>query len=73
MPCSYWEGVGEGLGNESVLSLLTTVRAGLATATVAAAVVKVAYLPACLIRLISVFVGRIISLSLTLGLVGQFL
>jgi hypothetical protein len=56
-----------------VLSLLTVVRAGLAAAAVAAAATKAACLPACLIRLISVFVGRIISLSLTLGLVGQFL
>jgi hypothetical protein len=67
VPCSYREGVEEGLGvvaAKSVPSLL--VGAGLRLAAA-----KAACLPACLIRLISAFVGRMMRLSLTLGLAGQ--
>jgi hypothetical protein len=71
VPCSYRGGVREGLSEvlaKSVPSLL--VKAGVrltATAT------RAACLPACLTRLILAFVGRIIRLSLTLGLAGQLL
>jgi hypothetical protein len=51
---------------KSVPSLL--VGAGL---RLAAAAARAACLPACLIRLISAFVGRIMRPSLTLGLAGQ--
>ena len=69
VPCSCREGVGEGLGEvpaKSVPSLL--VGAGV---RLAAAADRAACLPACLIRLISAFVGRMMRPSLTLGLAGQ--
>ena len=69
VPCSYREGVREGLGvvlAKSVPSLL--VESGV---RLAAAAARAACLPACLTRLILAFIGRIIRLSLTLGLAGQ--
>ena len=69
VPCSCREGIREGLGivlAKSVPSLLVESGVRLAAATA-----RAACLPACLTRLILAFVGRIIRLSLTLGLAGQ--
>jgi hypothetical protein len=71
VPYSCRGGVREGLGEvlaKLVPSLL--VRAGV---RLAAAAARAACLPACLTRLILAFVGRIMRLSLTLGLAGQLL
>jgi hypothetical protein len=70
VPCSCKEGVGEGIGEVIVPSGAVSLAGGLRV-RLAVAAAKVACLPACLIRLISAFVGRIMRPSFVLGRAGQ--